>query len=119
MSSYIDFVLERLAPLGRVTARRMFGGHCIYCGGVPFGIVEKGTLYLKADDINRPDFERAGLAPFRPFPDKSVMISYYQAPAGLFESEEELRRWGEGAVQAARRAQRKKKARKRSRASRS
>lgn len=39
MSQYIEFLKEWLAPLGEISARAMFGGHCLYCDGVVFALV--------------------------------------------------------------------------------
>lgn len=106
-STYLEFVTEQLSPLGRITSRAMFGGHCLYCDGIVFALIANDTLYLKVDDTNRPDFERMGLEPFRPFEDQPLVMKYYAAPADLFESVDGLERWGRGAVEAGRRAQSK------------
>ncbi|MGH8700786.1 MAG: TfoX/Sxy family protein [Burkholderiales bacterium] len=42
---FLTHVLELLGLLGRVSARRMFGGHGLYCDGVFFGIVLDNTLF--------------------------------------------------------------------------
>ena len=39
----------------------MFGGWGLYLHGRMFGLITEGQLYLKADDLTRPDFERAGV----------------------------------------------------------
>jgi DNA transformation protein len=106
---YLDFLLEQLEPLGDITARAMFGGHGLYCDGVFFALVASGSLYLKADDVNRPHFETHGLKPFRPFEDKAGVMQYYEAPAEMFEDPEALRQWAGGAIAAGLRAQAKKK----------
>ena len=106
-TTYLDFVTEQLAPLGRITSRAMFGGYCLYCDGTVFAIIAGDTLYLKTDDVNRHDFEAAGAQPFRPYKDETVSMSYYAAPADLFESVDGLERWGRAAVEAAKRAQTK------------
>ena len=108
-SSYLDFVVEQLAPLGPISSRSMFGGYCLYCNGVVFALVARDTLYLKADGQTRPDFEAAGLPPFRPFPDRPEVMQYYQAPAEFFEDGDALLRWGRAAVAAGRRAQARKR----------
>jgi DNA transformation protein and related proteins len=106
---YIDFLLEALHPLGTITARAMFGGHGFYCNGTFFAIVASNALYLKADDETRPEFERLGLLPFRPFPDKTEVMQYYQAPPEIFEDTDALHHWAGGAVKAGLRAQTKRK----------
>jgi DNA transformation protein len=35
--SFAEFVREELAPLGRVTMRRMFGKTGVFCDGLMFG----------------------------------------------------------------------------------
>ena len=67
-AEFRDHVLDLLAPLGPVTARRMFGGFGIYLDGVMFALIADDILYLKVDDRTRPDYEAAGSAPFRPRP---------------------------------------------------
>jgi len=107
-ASYIEFLIEHLSPLGEITTRRLFGGNSLYCDGTVFALVANDTLYLKADDQNRLEFEASGLGPFHPFGDATKSMGYYQAPAELFEDADALRRWGAGAVAAGRRASVKK-----------
>jgi DNA transformation protein len=91
-ASYLEFLLEQLAPLGDVTTRSMFG--------------------LKADDHNRPAFEARGLEAFHPFEDANAVMQYYEAPPEMFEDPKALLDWAGGAVAAGRRAKAKKKPRK-------
>ena len=107
--TYIEFLLEQLAPLGEVTIRGMFGGHILYCDGFVFALVADDALYLKTDDHNRPDFVTRGLAAFRPYEDRADAMKYYEAPPELFEDRDALLRWGGGAVAAGRRAAAKKR----------
>ena len=48
--SFAEFLREQLAPLGRVTMRRMFGKTGVFCDGVMFGMVTDNMLYLRVDD---------------------------------------------------------------------
>ena len=105
---YRDYVLEQLGRVGPVTARAMFGGVGVYHEGLFFALMDDDTLYLKVDDGNRGTFEEAGMGPFRPFGDERAM-QYYELPADLLEDPERLRPWVDGALDAARRARRKKK----------
>jgi DNA transformation protein len=114
--SYVEFLLEQLAPLGEVTTRRMFGGHVMYCDGIVFALVASNALYLKADDHNRPAFVSRDLQPFHPFGDQTASMQYYQAPPEIFEDRDALETWAGGAVAAGRRAHSKKRANKRKRA---
>src|SRR5437867_6252149 len=81
-----SFVLDQLAELGDVTPRAMFGGVGLYHQGVFFGIVARDTLYLKVDEVNRADYERAGMKPFKPYPDRAGTMQYYAVPLDILES---------------------------------
>ena len=63
-SDLVDHCLELLAPLGAVRARRMFGGHGLYCDDLFFALIASDRLYLKADAQSQPAFEGAGCEPF-------------------------------------------------------
>ena len=104
-SEFVDFVIDILAPLGGVGARRMFGGHGLFRDGVMFGLIADDTLYIKADDENRPRFEAAGMGPFVYCrAGRDVALSYYEAPPDLFDDADELCAWARDAHQAALRA---------------
>jgi DNA transformation protein len=105
-SAFRAFVLDQLETLGQVTDRSMFGGVGLYCDGVFFGIVAGDVLYLKVDGTTRPDYERAGMPPFRPYPDRSGSMQYFAVPVGVLESVPELVEWARKAVNAAHAAQR-------------
>ena len=61
--SFAEFLREQLAPLGRVTLRRMFGKTGVFCDGVMFGMVTENMLYLRVDDHNRALFKEAEASP--------------------------------------------------------
>ena len=81
----------------------MFGGVGLYCRGVFFGIIAGDTLYLKVDAQNRPEYERLGMKPFKPYADRPGTMQYYSVPLDVLESAIELARWARGAVAAAER----------------
>ena len=108
-TEFVQYVLELLEPLGGVTAKAMFGGFGIYRRGVMVALIADETLYLKADDINRPEFEAQKLEPFRyQKKDKVFAMSYYQAPPESMDESELLCEWAEGAYSAAVRGAKKK-----------
>ncbi len=104
---YQEYVLERLEYVGDVTARKMFGGLGLYLGGIFFALVAGNTLYFKVDDSNRPDYEKAGSNPFRPFIHKNYEMSYYEVPIDVLEDDSLLRKWADKAFAAALRADKK------------
>ena len=69
--AFKSFVLDQLEELGDVTPRSMFGGVGLYRRGIFFGIIAADVLYLKVDATNRPDYERAGMHAFKPYPDRA------------------------------------------------
>ena len=102
MSDFIPFVQELLEDWAPVSARRMFGGHGLYHEGLMFAIVMDQRLYLKADEVNRPDFDALGLAPFTyAMKGKDVALSYWAAPDPLFDDPQEAIQWAQSAWDAA------------------
>ena len=94
MSDFIPFVQELLEDWAPVSARRMFGGHGLYHEGLMFAIVMEQRLYLKADEVNRPEFEALGLAPFTyAMKGKAVALSYWAAPDAVCDAPEEAVHW--------------------------
>lgn len=47
---FAELLREQLAPLGPLSLRRMFGKTGVFCGGVMFGMVQDGALYLRVED---------------------------------------------------------------------
>jgi len=101
--AFKSFVLDQLTELGDVVPKSMFGGVGLYCEGVFFGIIARDVLYLKVDETNRPDYERAGMTPFKPYPDRAGTMQYYAVPVGVLEASSELVDWARKAVAVARR----------------
>ena len=98
----VEHCLELLAPLGEVTARRMFGGHGLRLDGLFFGLIAFDRLYLKADAASRPAFEAAGCSPFvYDGKGKSVTLGYWTVPADAMESPALMQPWARLALQAA------------------
>lgn len=102
MSAFVDSLHEIFERFGRITPRRMFGGHGIFHEGRMIAIVIGDTLYLKSDAESAPHFDRLGLPPFTYMRQgKAMPMSYRQAPADLFEDREDAALWGRRAYEAA------------------
>ena len=108
---FADYVCEVLGPLGDVSARAMFGGFGVYCGGLMFGLIADDQLYLKVDAETRPEYETRGLKPFKPFADKPTVMSYYPVPEELLEDGDALCDWARAALGAAHRTAKSKRPR--------
>jgi DNA transformation protein len=86
-----DFVLEQLAPAGRVAPRAMFGGVGLCLDGLFFALIDDDTLYFKADDASCKRYEAAGSRPFCPDPARpDQSMGYWQVPAEVLEDPEAL-----------------------------
>jgi DNA transformation protein len=96
---------EQLAPLGRVTMRRMFGKAGVFCDGVMFAIVTEDTLYFRVDDHNREAFEEAASYPPLSYEKqgRSIDLAFWRAPERLLDEPDELLMWAQEALAAARR----------------
>jgi DNA transformation protein len=103
--SFADFLREQLAPLGRVTMRRMFGKTGVFCDGVMLGMVTENTLYFRVDDHNRAIFKEAQSFPPLNYEKKGATIdlSFWRVPERLFDEPDELVSWARAALAAAHR----------------
>ena len=102
---FTDFLFEQLAPLGHITARRMFGKTGVFCDGVMLGMITENTLYLRVDDHNRAVFQEA--ATFAPLNYKkagtTIDLAFWRIPDRLVDEPEELVAWARAALAAAKR----------------
>ena len=99
---FVSYLMELLAPFGNTRAKRMFGGHGIFRDDLMFGLVADETLYLKADDVNRADFEARGLERFVYYKKgKPMYLSYYQAPEEALDNSAGMLVWAEKSFAAA------------------
>jgi DNA transformation protein and related proteins len=97
------FVLELLAPLGPISARRMFGGVGLFHNGMMFGLIARDELFLKVGDSNRPMYEAAGEAPFSydTRHGSNTIGSYWRCPPELLDDPPTLQAWARQAIEAA------------------
>jgi DNA transformation protein len=100
---FIAYVADQLRRWAPVAVRRLFGGQGIYRGERMFAFIARDTLYLRTDDINRPDFEAAGMGPLRvgKSDNARIALSYHEAPAEILDEPEHLAQWAERAYAAA------------------
>jgi DNA transformation protein len=114
---FAEFLHEQLAPLGRVTMRRMFGKTGVFCDGLMLGMVRDNTLYFRVDDDNRAAFKEAESFPPLNYEKKggTIDLAFWRVPERLFDDPDELVAWAQAALAAARRvaAKRERTARRR------
>jgi DNA transformation protein and related proteins len=109
--SFAEFLREQLAPLGRVSMRRMFGKAGLFCDGVMFAVVTDDTLYFRVDDHNRAIFKEAESFPPLNYEKggRTIDLSFWRAPERLLDEPDELVLWARAALAAAHRVAVKRK----------
>jgi len=94
-------LVRRLAPLGEVSGKKIFGGFGIFESGLMFTLVSSnGPLFLKVDDSNQKAFETAGS-------DQHGRMPYFSLPNDVLSRDGELRDWAGRAIEIAHRAKAK------------
>lgn len=105
-SEFAQYCCDLLSSVGPCVAKRMFGGWGISTDGLTLAILanlgEGETLWLKADELSRAQFEAAGCARFTyTAKGKARGINYYSAPADAMESAALMAPWARLSLQAA------------------
>jgi DNA transformation protein len=102
-ASFAEFLRAALAPLGRVTLRRMFGKTGVFCDGLMLGMVADNVLYFRVDDHNRAAFAEAAAFPPLSYEKQgsSIDLAFWRAPERLFDEPEALLEWARLALAAA------------------
>jgi DNA transformation protein len=95
---YQDYVIDQLSIVGRILSKRMFGGIGLYADGTFFALVANDILYQKVDDTNRQDYVSAGMDAFRPYPDKTRSMQYFEVPVEVLEDQQELLVWAKKSI---------------------
>jgi DNA transformation protein len=94
-NDFLGYILDQLSVWGEVTTRRMFGGAGLFRDDKMFGLVSNNVAYLKVDETNRENFLEAGSAPFKPFPNRPTLLSFFEIPPDILEDPEKLIEWAE------------------------
>ena len=91
-------LVEKLAPLGDLTTKSMFGGIGVFESGTMFCAIDsKGRPSLRADDQTEPDFLAARSS-------RHGRMPYYEIPEVVLADPDVLRDWAQRAIEASRRA---------------
>ena len=94
-NDFIEYIKDQLSAWREVTARRLFGGAGLYCDDKMFALISDNIMYLKVDKTNKEKFILAGSLPFKPFPNRPTIKSYFEVPPDVLENSEELIEWAE------------------------
>jgi DNA transformation protein and related proteins len=104
-AGFAEFLREQLAPLGRLTLRRMFGKTGVFCDGAMFAMVADDQLYFRVDEHNAAAFEEAGAFPPLNYAKggRLIDLAFWRAPERLLDEPDELVAWSRIALAAAHR----------------
>lgn len=95
--AFMEEVLARLAPLGDVTSKKMFGGVGFWESGDMFALIDSGgRLRFKADDTSRGRYEAAGMeafAPPMPGGRAPMTMPYFQVPDDVLGDDDRFSEW--------------------------
>ncbi|HZZ90494.1 MAG TPA: TfoX/Sxy family protein [Caulobacteraceae bacterium] len=100
----LAFACDLLSGVGRVEARRMFGGAGLYADGAMFGLVDDGRIYLKVDAALKHDLAAAGALAWiyaerrGPNAGEAQETSYWSLPESAIDDAEEAAGWGRRAL---------------------
>lgn len=61
---FSDYVVELVSGLGRVQAKRMFGGAGLFRDGVMFGVLINDVVYFRVDEALKADLAAQGSEPW-------------------------------------------------------
>ena len=118
-TEFVEFVMDSLAPLGRVARERFFGGSSLKLDSALFAMIMDGALYFAVDEQSRPEYQRLGSRCFSYGSTKGrvEVKRFFEVPAEVLEDPERLLGFARTAVAtaearaAARRPRAKKPAR--------
>jgi len=100
---FLNFIMEKLSPIGEIKSRAMFGGYGIFYEGMMFALISEDVLYFKVNDSNPDTYKNAGS---RPFPHG---ISYWEVPTEVLEDTTKLYEWSGISIEITREAAKKKR----------
>jgi DNA transformation protein len=109
-----EWVREHFAALGPLEIKPMFGAASVYAHGLIFALLDDGTVWLKADEVNEPLLKAAGSRQFTyPMKDGETMsMAYWSLPETALDDPEEAVGWARQSIEAALRKAAAKKPRK-------
>lgn len=108
VNEFVEHLHEVFRLFGPIHAKSMFGGYGIYHQDVMFGLVADNTLYLKTDVESESYFSAVGSLPFEYTKNGVPMkMSYFSAPAEVFDAPETAKFWSCRAYEAALRSKNK------------
>ena len=86
-SEAAEDIQNRLAELGDIRIKKMFGGYGIFEEDKMFALIDsKGPVFFKTDETNQARFEEAGS-------EKHARMPYFSVPEEVLSEDDLLREW--------------------------
>jgi DNA transformation protein len=86
-SQAAEEIQKRLAGLGNIRTKKMFGGYGVFEEDKMFALIDSsGQVFFKVDESNRASYEEAGS-------EKHSRMPYYRVPDEVFEDDGLLKEW--------------------------
>lgn len=80
-------IQNRLATLGDIRVKKMFGGYGVFEEDKMFALIDSsGRVFFKVDDTNMARFEQAGS-------EKHARMPYFSVPEGVLSDDDLLEEW--------------------------
>lgn len=93
-----ESIQGRLAGLGDIQIKKMFGGHGIFLDERMFGLVDiQGEVFLKVDESNRAGYVKAGSQ-------KHSRMPYYSLPESVLGNDAALKKWAVASIDISRKS---------------
>jgi DNA transformation protein len=106
----VNYVVEQLAFLGRISSRAIFGGVGVFIDERLLAIIINDAVYLHTGEGNVNDYLSRGMPQFKPYPNAfDLTTDHHRAPVEVVEDPVQLKVWGERALAAAIEAAKAKK----------
>jgi DNA transformation protein len=90
------------AAIGPVRTRRMFGATGLWSDETFFGMIWDGALSVRLDEAREAEYIARGFCPNDPLSKGKGRKRYYEVPADIVESPDELGQWLMRSVDSAR-----------------
>ena len=95
--SFSEMIIEQLEQLPLFRSKRMFGGIGLFCADRFFGLIYRGSVYFRTDDVTRTAYTDLGMHYFQPN-EKQYLKKYFEVPANIIEDNEAFLSWAETAL---------------------
>lgn len=89
--------VKKLASLGKIRTRKMFGALAIYCDDVLFAAIMDDHFTLKVTDSLIPIFEEHGMEA-HVINGRPIKMPYYNVSPKILDDDKELLKWAKQSI---------------------